>query len=307
MNFHLNAGVGWCGTTPFYYTLALDNKYCHAGHQKENTYLKLLAYRPTKFWDNPNKSLNHDVFIAACRRQMSPEHPWVQMVDNSIALDDDLYAPPYSLDRYVDYYRKLYEKTKSTYHAVADFSNWNICLSEDFLVKLRDKLSPYFDIRVTFQFRDPISRYFSEIGTVKGRKNHRNNFKKYLTTKKIKEHAYYVQNIQKFDRVFGKDRVMPIIMEDFWRDKKNTEKLSEFLQYPIHTIHENAYVPDRGSNAPHYEGLFDQWQSDSEDMSPDLYDWALQYLGFIYDDWENHYGAIPKYWKRFPQEVVEKP
>ena len=306
MNFLLNAGVGWCGTTPFYYTLALDNKYCHAGHQKENTYLKLLAYRPTKFWDNPNTRLNHDIFIAACRRQMSPQHPWIQMVDNSIALDDDLYAPPYSLDRYVDYYRKLYEKTKSTYHAVADFSNYNIRLPEDFLVELRDKLSPYFDIRVTFQFRDPISRYFSEIGTMKG-KDHRNNFKKYLTTKKIKEHAYYVQNIQKFERVFGKDRVMPIIMEEFWRDKKNTEKLSEFLQYPIHTIHENAYVPDKGSNAPHYEGLFDQWSSDSEDMSPDLYDWALQYLGFVYDDWENHYGAIPKYWKRFPQGVVEKP
>ena len=305
MNFLLNAGVGWCGTTPFYYTLALDNKYCHAGHQKENTYLKLLAYRPTKFWDNPNTRLNHDIFIAACRRQMSPQHPWIQMVDNSIALDDDLYAPPYSLDRYVDYYRKLYEKTKSTYHAVADFSNWNICLPEDFLVELRDKLSPHFDIRVTFQFRDPISRYFSEIGTVKGRKNHRNNFKKYLTTKKIKEHAYYVQNIQKFERVFGKDRVMPIIMEEFWRDKKNTEKLSEFLQYPIHTIHENAYVPDRGSNAPHYKGLSDQL-SDTEDMSPDLYDWALQYLGFVYDDWENHYGAIPKYWKRFPQTLWKK-
>ena len=303
MNFLLNAGVGWCGTTPFYYTLALDNKYCHAGHQKENTYLKLLAYRPTKFWDNPNKSLNHDVFIAACRRQMSPEHPWVQMVDNSIALDDDLYAPPYSLERYVDYYLKLYEKTKSTYHAVADFSTANFKLPEDFLVELRDKLSPHFDIRVTFQFRDPISRYFSEIGTQKG-KDHRNNFKKYLTTKKIKKHAYYVQGIQKFERVFGKDRVMPIVMEEFWAEK-NTEKLSEFLQYPIHTIHENAYVPDRGSNAPHYKGLSDQL-SDTEDMSPDLYDWALQYLGFVYDDWENHYGAIPKYWKRFPQTLWKK-
>ena len=306
MNFLLNAGVGWSATTPFYYTLALDNKYCHAGHQKENAYLKLLSYRPTKFWDNPSNNLNHDIFIKRKKERASLKDPWVQMVDNSIALDDDLYAPPYSLDRYVDYYRKLYEKTKSTYHAVADFSNYNIRLPEDFLVELRDKLSPYFDIRVTFQFRDPISRYFSEIGTMKG-KDHRNNFKKYLTTKKIKEHAYYVQNIQKFERVFGKDRVMPIIMEEFWRDKKNTEKLSEFLQYPIHTIHENAYVPDKGSNAPHYEGLFDQWSSDSEDMSPDLYDWALQYLGFVYDDWENYYGAIPKYWKRFPQGVVEKP
>jgi len=297
MNFLLNAGIGWSATTPFYYTLALDNKYCHAGHQKENAYLKLLT-------SVPDHKLER--FLAAKRKQVLPQDPWVQMVDNSIALDDDLYAPPYSLERYVDYYLKLYEKTKSTYHAVADFSTANFKLPEDFLVELRDKLSPHFDIRVTFQFRDPISRYFSEIGTVKGRKNHRNNFKKYLTTKKIKEHAYYVQNIQKFERVFGKDRVMPIVMEEFWTEK-NTERLSEFLQYPIHTIHENVYVPDRGSNAPHYEGLFDQWQSDSEDMSPDLYDWALQYLGFIYDDWENHYGAIPKYWKRFPQGVVEKP
>lgn len=297
MNFLLNAGVGWSATTPFYYTLALDNKYCHAGYQKENAYLKLLT-------NVPDNKLER--FLADKRKKALPQHPWVQMVDNSIALDDDLYAPPYSLDRYVDYYQKLYEKTKSTYHAVADFSTANFKLPEDFLVELRDKLSPHFDIRVTFQFRDPISRYFSEIGTHLG-KDHRNNFKKYLTTKKIKKHAYYVQGIQKFERVFGKDRVMPIIMEEFWRDKKNTEKLSEFLQYPIHTIHENAYVPDRGSNAPHYEGLFDQWQSDSEDMSPDLYDWALQYLGFVYDDWENHYGAIPKYWKRFPQGVVEKP
>ena len=294
MNFLLNAGIGWSATTPFYYTLALDNKYCHAGHQKENAYLKLLT-------SVPDHKLER--FLAAKRKQVLPQDPWVQMVDNSIALDDDLYAPPYSLERYVDYYLKLYEKTKSTYHAVADFSTSNFKLPEDFLVELRDKLSPHFDIRVTFQFRDPISRYFSEIGTQKG-KDHRNNFKKYLTTKKIKEHAYYVQGIQKFERVFGKDRVMPIVMEEFWAEK-NTEKLSEFLQYPIHTIHENAYVPDRGSNAPHYKGLSDQL-SDTEDMSPDLYDWALQYLGFVYDDWENHYGAIPKYWKRFPQTLWKK-
>ena len=304
MNFLLNAGVCYSATTPFYYTLALDNKYCHAGHQKENAYLKLLNMVMNSV---PDHKLER--FLADKRKKALPQHPWVQMVDNSIALDDDLYAPPYSLDRYVDYYRKLYEKTKSNYHAVADFSTTNFRLSEDFLVKLRDKLSPYFDIRVTFQFRDPISRYFSEIRTQKGMSASQ-SFKIFLTTKNLKDrmniHAYYVQGIQKFERVFGKDRVMPIVMEEFWTEK-NTEKLSEFLQYPIHTIHENAYVPDRGSNAPHYEGLFDQWSSDSEDMSPDLYDWALQYLGFIYDDWENHYGAIPKYWKRFPQGVVEKP
>lgn len=285
--FLLNAGVGWSATTPFYYTLALDHKYCHAGHKKENGYLKLLSHVP-----------NHkrERFFAATRKQISPQDRWVKMVDNSIALDDDLYSPPYSLDRYVDYYLNLYEKVKSTYHAVADFSTYNFKLPEDFLVELRDKLSPYFDIRVTFQLRDPISRYFSEIGTRKG-KDQRNNFKKNLTTKKLKDNVYYVQGIQKFDRVFGKDRVMPIIMEEFWRDKRSAEKLSEFLQYPIHTIHENVYVPDRGSKAPYYEGLNDQL-SDSEDMCPDLYEWALEHLGFVYDDWENYYGAIPKYWKK---------
>ena len=272
MRFLLNAGVGWCGTTPFYFTLAKD--YCHAGHQKENAYLKLLTQVPDDKLER---------FLADKRKQVLPQDQWVQIVDNSIALDDDLYAPPYTLDRYVDYYRKLYEKTKSNYHAVADFSTANFKLPEDFLVELRDKLSQYFDVRVIILFRDPINRYFSEVGTHLGKNSHIKRFKESLTTRKIKKHAYYVQGIQKFDRVFGKDRVMPIIMEEFWTEK-NTEKLSEFLQYPIEKI--VPCVP-RGGNR--------------QEMTPELYDWALQYLGFVYDDWENYYGAIPKYWKRFPQ------
>ena len=31
----LGAGVPYAATTPLWYTLALDNKYCHTGHRKE--------------------------------------------------------------------------------------------------------------------------------------------------------------------------------------------------------------------------------------------------------------------------------
>ena len=28
----MNVGVGWAATTPFLYTLSIDQRYCHPGH-----------------------------------------------------------------------------------------------------------------------------------------------------------------------------------------------------------------------------------------------------------------------------------
>ena len=38
----MNIGVGWSATTPFAYTLGIQQKYCHIGHLKENSYLRML-------------------------------------------------------------------------------------------------------------------------------------------------------------------------------------------------------------------------------------------------------------------------
>ncbi len=291
MDFLLNAGTGWSATNPFYYTL---KNYCHVGHQREMGYLKLI-----------HKKSNISNYKQILR-------------ERSVEDIEELLKPPYTIDKYIDYYLKL---DKGTCHAVGDFTNYNFELPEEFLIEWRDKMSQHFNVRVTFQFRDPIRRYFSEVGKfiqhqhilsgfdshkikhnayVKS-KQHIKLFRHYLSSCPIFPPAYYTQNIQKFVRVFGQDKVLPIIMEQFWnpeRKKEQCERLSRFLDYEITDIHENVYYPDRGSKAPHTEGLKDQYGSDFEDMTPELYEWSKQYLGFVYSDWEKCYETLPEEWNR---------
>ena len=310
-SFLFNAGTGWSATTPFYYTL-VKNKYCHSGHIKENGYFKMI----TKTGEQQQKYLKF-------KKKIDKDNGWVKMVGNTHYVREEdvdlLYTPPFTIKRYIDFYLKLYEAVKNDYRAVADFTNYNFEIPEHILTQIRDEMSEYFDIRVTFQFRDPIRRYFSEVGKfiqhqsilpgisshkikhnayVKA-KEHINLFKHYLTSQSIFPPAYYTQNIEKYKRVFGEDRVLPIIMEQFWNPERKTEqceRLSDFLNHKITYIHENAYYPDMGKNAPHYEGLKDQWDSDFEDMTPQLYEWAKQYLGFAYSDWEKCYETLPEEW-----------
>ena len=309
--FLFNVGVGWAATTPFYYTL-VKNRYCHSGHKKENGYFKLM----TKTGEGQQKYLEF-------KNNINKDDGWVRMANNIHLVNEkdveQLYTPPFTIERYIDFYLKLYERVKHDYQAVADFTNYNFELPEDVLTQIRDDMSEHFDIRVTFQFRDPIRRYFSEIGRwiqvqlilpgfdrhkikhnayVKA-KEHIKLFKYYISERPIYETAYYTQNIEKFKRVFGEERVLPIIMEQFWNPERKTEqceRLSDFLNHKITYIHENAYYPDMGKNAPHYEGLKDQWDSDFEDMTPQLYEWSKQYLGFAYSDWEKCYETLPEEW-----------
>ena len=315
--FLFNAGTGWSATTPFYYTVT-QSRYCHSGHQKENGFFKYLS----KTGDNQKRyQLRKD--------RLDLDDDWVKTVNNShyVNLDDvhDLYSQPNlglnseSIAHFIKFYLKLYEAVKKDYHAVSDFSNYNFELPEEFLVLLRDQMSEHFDVRITFQFRDPIRRYFSEVGKfiqhklilpgisshkikhnafVKA-KEHIKLFKYYLSNIPIFAPAYYTQNIEKFKRVFGEERVLPIIMEEFWnpeRKAEQCERLSDFLNYKIDSIHENVYYPDMGTKAPRHEGLPDQYGSDFEDLTPQLYEWAKQYLGFVYSDWEKCYGSLPDEW-----------
>ena len=316
IDFLLNAGTGWSATTPFYFTLAKQQKYCHSGHQKEMGYLKLMGKK---------SETDISIYKGTLRQRSKPDVAWIKMVDNrefvSKEETEELLKPPYTIDKYIDYYLGLHEKTKGTYQAVADFTNYNFELPEEFLIEWRDKMSQHFNVKVTFQFRDPIRRYFSEVGKfIQGKlilpgfdshkikhnayvksKQHIKLFRHYISSYPIFPPAYYTQNIEKFKRVFGEERVMPIIMEQFWNPERKTEqceRLSDFLNYKITEIHENAYYPDRGTNAPHYEGLKDQWGSDFEDMTPQLYEWSKQYLGFVYSDWEKCYETLPEEWNR---------
>ena len=44
----LNIGTAFSATTPFFYTLALDNKYFHTGHIKAHSYLYALYAKEEK-------------------------------------------------------------------------------------------------------------------------------------------------------------------------------------------------------------------------------------------------------------------
>ena len=267
---------------------------------------------------------------------MDHNHFWQRGVPGRDLIDlgeaHALFDEPYTIEKYIQYYKNVAKRAEGRFHAVGDFTNHNWYLPESFLLELRQEMKKHFDnIRVTCQLRDPIRRYFSRVGKrtshyTEGQhqfdpdQSHIKNFQEVLMNGKNSRHgtmprsddmnrltlkhndwkmAHYVQGIQKFERVFGKENVYPIIMEEFWDESRKEEqckKLSDFLQYPITKIHQNVYVPDRGSNPPLVPELEDQ-HSDKEDMTPELYEWALKYMGFFYDDWEEAYGSIPKYWK----------
>ena len=317
MDFLFNAGTSYSGTTPFYYTCIRSNQYCHTGNQKETGYLIALHKRGTA----------RDKYIALRHMYSQPNHLWQRVPGrefNEINDTIDFYSEPFTIDKYISYYTRLGERVKGSFKSVGDFTNHNWDLSEEFLIELRERMKGHFDnIRVTCQLRDPIRRYWSRCGSrtrLDGKDrgtpnyisdNHTYNFQEVLKNATVSDGdpynqrrsdwkmAHYAQGIQKFQRVFGEENVYPMIMEEFWDESRKEEqcrKLSDFLQYKIKKIHQNAYVPDRGSSAPMVPDLFDQ-HSDKHDMTPELYEWALKYMGFFYDDWEEAFGSIPKYWK----------
>lgn len=306
----LNPGVGWSGTTPFLYTLAYQNNYAHQGHYKENWYLSRL--------ENDQKLENY-YKTTVTKRPL--DHPMgnVLSVSNRFAQNTNLRLIrdyPNSIENYISYFTEHYNNVKNTYTAVCDFSNANVNLSQSFLESISKKLLENFEIKVTFQFRDPIRRFFSETGSLftgsskvykdfmeklyTERKKHKKLFFYFLRNQYFNPNCEYVDLYKKYSSVFGKENCYYIIMEDFWDDKQRDvqlDKLSNFLNYKITKIHENAYVPDMGSNAPKYDYLRDQWESDIEDLTESDIKKSMNYMKHFYENFENYFGYIPLSWR----------
>ena len=304
MDFLFNAGTSWSGTTSFYYTCIRTNSYCHTGNQKETGYLVALHKRGT-----PRAR------YVAMRLQFSePNHLWQRVPGrefNEINDTIDFYSEPFTIDKYLSYYTRLGDRVKGSFQTVGDFTNHNWNLPEKFLIELRERMKEHFEnIRVTFQFRDPIRRYFSRCGslTQKG-ESHIENFQETLKNATVSDGdqfnkrrsdwklAHYTQGIQKFERVFGKENVYPIVMEELWDttvQKEQEKKLKEFLGYSI-SLNQSTITPERKHR--HHGNKNSLGKENYDVMTPELYEWALKYMGFAYDDWEEYFGAIPKYWK----------
>ena len=318
----LNPGVGWAATTPFHYTLTLDNKYAHMGHLKENWYLKRLCEYP-KYEDHFKK-----IYCSGQNlyNKRPSNHPWGQYLSqkNKFAvktpLDPYLASPP-SIENYISYWKSHWETIKDTYAAVCDFTNGNYALPYEFWAEVAPKLREHFNVKVTFQFRDPVRRYFSEVGSLLNKKfefsvEHKEDMKTRFLIRKKKHKQLFFHLLKqdccsslcdfsgaysKFASVFGVENTYVTIMEDLWdknQEKEQLEALSNFLSYKITKLHENCYVPDMGSRAPHYENLHDQWQSDLEDLTEDDYQSALIYMSRYYTDFYNMFSFLPESWKK---------
>ena len=55
----------------------------------------------------------------------------------------------------------------------------------------------------------------------------------------------------------------------------------------------NAYFPEMGTKAPHYEDVEDQWSSDLEDLTEEDLEFGRKHLAKYYDEWYNYFGSMP--------------
>ena len=123
---------------------------------------------------------------------------------------------------------------------------------------IKPRLLEYFKVKVIMIFRDPFRRLWSVCN-----KGNIRDFRRWVSGE-LEPNAMYADIYKRHRNVWGEENVHMIVMEELWEGK--TQALSNFLDFPINTVHENVYYPERGTKAPHYEYLKDQWISDKHDL-----------------------------------------
>ena len=313
----INTGTCFSGTSVLWYTLGLDNHYCHTGHTKEHNYLYHLmtkaegtvsdpqlhntTIRLTQEWEKylvrPKIRKTRNKFMHRYP-EMTAESKWIKDKWTLMEKCDFLANSEVSIEKYIKYYLKHWENMKCDFKSVADFSNNNAVLTIPFMKEIKPALEESFDIKVTMIFRDPIRRLWSSINRVCHREQEKTEEHfKYCVSGIMEENTYYSEIHNRWRNVWGKDRVHMIVMEEL--SAGNVDKLSEFLEYPIERVHENCYYPEMGTKAPHYEGLSDQWLSDKVDLNKETWEYAREHMDPIYKHFKYTFGYIPELWGKW--------
>ena len=266
----LNFGTAYSATSPLWRTLQDDTKYLHTGHRKKTHWLWILRNQDSsvekKFLMTPESSLQ------ASRQQLK----------FTKQEEDYFFSLPTSIEKYIEYYKKHWEYLDGQYKSLGDFCNKMTVANEEYLCYLRDKLSEHFDIKITLIFRDPVRKIWSQAGTQRS--------KIYNTKGGIRQSSLYGKVYEKYVRVFGKDRVLPMVMERIWEDPS---ELSDFLGHPIIKMHRNAYYPERGTNIKEFPEFCDQWRNEK---NPIDYDRLRKEFDLCYQDYERVFGEVPVEW-----------
>ena len=319
--FILSTGTGWSATTPLWYTLQVDNPFLHVGMKKDPGYLDMLRRTPEermitdrknfringRSWTTKNRQwskivlqMNKELFeegaIQTRGGALTEARRHLYFTQKDV---DEFSETPLSFEKYLSYYRKHWkylQENNCPYKAVADFSNSNANLPDWYIDEFMPKLQEHFDVKVLMIVRDPIRRLWSEVNS---------DDQEHFFMRKIQSGDYwnYIEIIEKWERVCP---IHVIIMEQLWegdQQERERQRLSDFLDYDIKKIHENAYCPDRGPDAPHLIGLPDQWTSDKYMLQDELYN-KVRPLFPVYQQWVDKYGSLPLYWgKPYNYEV----
>ena len=132
---------------------------------RDRVYHDIQVYGIYPEWhDNPYGELCEDT------RKWSSYQTQIGYTDKSYHYTKEylqwLFEYPMTIDKYIDYYTRHWHFVKDAgYHAVGDFSNHNMSLPYSFYMKYKKKLTDAFNIKVLMEFRDPIRRLFSEMGS----------------------------------------------------------------------------------------------------------------------------------------------
>ena len=290
----LNVGTGWSGTTPLYYTLGWYNKYCHSGHRKEKGYLWLMDLSETR--NTFERVKFYKQFFGPSKQSTTNRKPKIfthesKYIGGNWTEDEIKYfwSPPFTIEKYIEYYVKHWDFIKHDYKAVSDFSNPNGQCSPEFLRKYAPALKSVFDVKIHVVFRDPLRRLWS----LRQKQNPKDPVRQFM---KMGVDFGYVQFFLKFVEAFGIDNCHITIMEEFWNGQ--TKELSDFIDYEIKDVHKNAYVPDLGPNAPRIQYLNDQWESDIMHMPKEVKDYGLNMLKPVYIHFKDYFGDLPEQWSK---------
>ena len=327
--FIFSTGFGWAATTPIFYTLTITNDIVSPGIAKEDNYLYMCDYNKKERFEKDlrmrkyNLPTTRQVYQRKAKRYATKlSEP--KKVTGGMRWEarrhlfftqqevDEHYSPPYTIDKYVSYYRKHWDYMQENglpHIGVCDFSNINGNLTERLIDEAVTALSEHFDVIALNIVRDPIRRAWSEscsANTSPPCWKSRNEHLEYYY-QRIKQPKKYFDT---FDRWSKYAPLHVIVMEQLWegdQQKREVSRLSNHIGYDINELHPNVYSPDCGTNPPHIMGLVDQWSSDNFRLDDDIYYNSMSFFQSEYDAWEERFGSLPLYWGKPYPYPVEQP
>ena len=222
-------------------------------------------------------------------------------------------SPDYSIEKYIKYYLNLYNTLNGKFKAVGDFSNTNRELSIEFLDRFAPMLKKHFNVKVLMIFRDPIRANFSKVNYMKYHNRHwltdadkKKNEDHYKGRDLVQESISTLPKVKKYAEFYKKFsnyfECKHVVMEELWEGNTEAEleSLSNFLDYKLtkENLHFNVFSPDRGVRPIKHSCLEDQWDSDHEVLTPEIYERHMNDISIqkVYADYVKTFGRLPLYW-----------